>query len=126
MFYNNPYQYYAPPNFSQGNQLNMPQFIQNNQIKSLQGRQVDNVDVVKATEIPLDGSISYFPLIDGTAIFTKQLMQDGTSRINIYKPVQMEEKEEDKFVTQSEFEKQIEALKQEFGKEKSNESDTNN
>ena len=30
---------------------------------SLQGKTVDSVDVVKAMDIPLDGSVSYFPII---------------------------------------------------------------
>lgn len=52
----------------------------------LQGKSVDSLEVVRATDIPLDGSVSYFPLIDGSAIVTKQLQQDGTSKIVIYKP----------------------------------------
>ena len=54
----------------------------------LQGKTVDNIEVVKATDIPLDGSISYFPLVDGSSIVTKQLMQDGTSRMIVYKPAE--------------------------------------
>ena len=49
----------------------------------LNGKQVESIDIVKNLEIPLDGSISYFPLVNGTAIATKQLMQDGTSKITI-------------------------------------------
>jgi hypothetical protein len=60
----------------------------------LQGKSVDSIDVVKAMDIPLDGSVSYFPLTNGTAIVTKQLQQDGTSKTIIYKPV--EEKQEKK------------------------------
>ena len=55
---------------------------------ALQGKTVDNIEVVKATYIPLDGSVSYFPLVDGSSIVTKQLMQDGTSRMIVYKPVE--------------------------------------
>ena len=39
-------------------------------------------------DIPLDGSVSYFPLTDGTAIITKQLQQDGTSKTLVYKLVE--------------------------------------
>ena len=39
----------------------------------LQGKVVDSLDVVKATDIPYDGSVSYFPLTDHSAIITKQL-----------------------------------------------------
>lgn len=58
----------------------------NNQV-SLLGKSVDSIEVVKAMDIPLDGSTSYFPLTDGSAIVTKKLMSDGTSRTVIYKPV---------------------------------------
>lgn len=50
----------------------------------LQGKSVDSLDVVKAMDIPLDGSISYFPLVDGSMIATKQLQQDGSSKILVY------------------------------------------
>ena len=51
----------------------------------LQGKSVESIDVVKAMDIPLDGSVSYFPLTDGSAIVSKQLQQDGTSKTIIYK-----------------------------------------
>ena len=55
---------------------------------TLLGKAVESIDVVKATDIPLDGSISYFPLTDGSAIVSKQLQNDGTSKIIVYKPTQ--------------------------------------
>ena len=51
----------------------------------LNGKQVESIDVVKAMDIPLDGSINYFPIADGSAIVTKRLQMDGTSKITIYK-----------------------------------------
>ena len=63
--------------------------------------------MVKAIDIPLDGSISYFPLADGTAIVTKQLQQNGISKIVIYKPVEAKEKETPKFATLEEVDKKI-------------------
>ena len=78
------------------------------QPSGLQGKSVDNVEVVKATDIPLDGSISYFPLTDGSAIVTKQLQQDGTSKTIIYRPSnEKEEKETPKYITVEEFDKAI-------------------
>ena len=65
----------------------------------LLGKSVDNIDVVKATDIPLDGSISYFPLTDGSAIVSKQLQMDGTSKMVVYKPVQEDKKDAVKFAT---------------------------
>ena len=66
---------------------------------SLLGKSVDNIDVVKATDIPLDGSISYFPLTDGSAIVSKQLQTDGTSKMVIYKPIKENSDDSKKFVT---------------------------
>ena len=54
----------------------------------LQGKSVESLDVVRAMDIPLDGTVSYFPLTDGTAIVSKQLQSDGTSKMVVYKPVE--------------------------------------
>lgn len=81
------------------------------QSTGLQGKSVDNVEVVKATDIPLDGSISYFPLTDGSAIVTKQLQQDGTSKTIIYRPSdEKEEKNLPKYITVDEFDKAIKKI----------------
>ena len=74
----------------------------------LNGKQVESIDIVKNLEIPLDGSISYFPLVNGTAIATKQLMQDGTSKITIYEP--KTQKDDTKFATIEDIDKRIEKL----------------
>ena len=74
----------------------------------LNGKQVESIDIVKNLEIPLDGSISYFPLVNGTAIATKQLMQDGTSKITIYEP--KTQKDDTKFATIEDIDKRIEKI----------------
>ena len=66
---------------------------------SLLGKAVESVDVVKAMDIPFDGSISYFPLTDGSAIITKQLQTDGTSKMVVYKPAQEDKKDAIQFAT---------------------------
>lgn len=86
-----PTQQYIPP---------MTTIQQNN----LQGKIVDSVDVVKAMDIPLDGSVSYFPLTDGSAIISKQLQSDGTSRTIIYKPTENEKEKSVKYLTIDELE----------------------
>ena len=86
-----PTQQYIPP---------MTTIQQNN----LQGKIVDSVDVVKAMDIPLDGSVSYFPLTDGSAIISKQLQSDGTSRTVIYKPSENEKEKSVKYLTIDELE----------------------
>ena len=91
MFNYNPY---YQPNRYQAVEQSYPHYPQSYQQPAqpypqqnvLQGKSVDNLEVVKAMDIPLDGSISYFPIADGTAIVTKQLQRDGTSRVIVYKP----------------------------------------
>lgn len=101
MYNYNPYygqQTYTQPRY----QPIEPQYL-TQQPKGLLGKSVDSVDVVKAIDIPLDGSVSYFPLTDGSAIVTKQLQMDGTSKIMVYKPI-IEQKEEVKTISYKEFE----------------------
>lgn len=72
------------------------------QVPMLQGKQVESVDIVRSIEIPLDGTISYFPVADGTAIVTKQLQTDGTSKITIFKPSN-DTKKEIEYITRDEL-----------------------
>ena len=97
-YFNQPPQQTAVPNM-------------NVRFNSLQGKSIDNLEVVKAMDIPLDGSISYFPLVDGSAIVTKQLQQDGTSKITIYKPIEAEEPVTTKYATIEDIEAQIKNIK---------------
>lgn len=98
------------------------QTMQVNKSLGLLGKSVDSIEVVKATDIPLDGSISYFPLTDGSAIVTKQLRADGTSKTTIYKPVEEDTKAKPAYVTIDELDKRfneinfddIDDLKEEF------------
>ena len=57
-----------------------------NQMTAL-GKMVDSIDVVKATDIPMDGNTYYFPKADGTEVYCKQWLQNGTTRILTFKPV---------------------------------------
>lgn len=81
--------------------------LQNRQM--LSGKSVESIEVVKAMDIPLDGSISYFPIADGSAIVTKQLQLDGTSKTTIFKPVE-EEKGKTRYITQDDLKKSLESL----------------
>ena len=90
-----PTQTYIPP---------MPQTTPQ---MGLLGKAVESIDVVKAMDIPLDGSISYFPLTDGTAIVSKQLQNDGTSKVTVYKPVEESKKEAVRFATFEELQEAI-------------------
>ena len=94
---NNPYMQAPNPymermNFLQGYQQNLQQPIQQQAISStgqqmnIIGKIVDSIDVVKATDVPMDGSMYYFPKADGTEIFGKQWLPNGQTRILTFKP----------------------------------------
>lgn len=86
-----------------------PVQTQINRSNGLSGKLVDSIDVVKAMDISLDGSINYFPLTDNSAIVTKQLQTDGTSKIVVYKPVDNKTTEV-KYVTQEDVDKAIKKI----------------
>ena len=115
--YGNPYFAQQQQRFQQPmiNQPTQPQpYIPTiqpiNNPTSLLGKAVESVDVVKAMDIPFDGSISYFPLTDGSAIITKQLQTDGTSKMVVYKPVQEDKKDAVQFATLEDIENAINDL----------------
>ena len=101
---NNPYaqmnNMYAQPNNPYADRMNFLQNYQqslqqpivpaqtplSNQMSAL-GKMVDSIDVVKATDIPMDGNAYYFPKADGTEVYCKQWLQNGTTRILTFKPV---------------------------------------
>ena len=98
--------YFSNQKFPQMEQMTTPNYNQQYQqpmqmqkISGLLGKSVDNIDVVKAMDIPLDGSISYFPLTDGSAIVSKQLQSDGTSKMVVYKPAQEDKKDAIQYAT---------------------------
>lgn len=103
-FYGQPQRF--QPMDQLGQQFNnqyMSTIQQVNTQMNLLGKSVDSIDVVKAMDIPLDGSVSYFPLTDGSAIVTKKLQADGTSKTVIYKPVE-ESKGDTKFLVMEDLE----------------------
>lgn len=86
-----------------------PVQTQINRSNGLSGKLVDSIDVVKAMDISLDGSINYFPLTDNSAIVTKQLQTDGTCKIVVYKPVDNKTTEV-KYATQEDVDKAIKKI----------------
>ena len=48
---------------------------------------VESIDMVKATDIPMDGNMYYFPKADGTEIYGKAWLANGQTRILTFKPV---------------------------------------
>ena len=116
--YNNPYYYQFPgqrfqPMEQQNQQPITQQYVQPQVVNKpavLVGKSVDSIDVVKAMDIPLDGSICYFPIADGSAIVTKQLQTDGTSKTTIYKPTDEEKKNTPNYVTFEDLQKSIQEI----------------
>lgn len=79
-------QQYAQQKFSQI-PMCAQQFQQNQspQVQALQGRVVSDFDTMKALEIPLDGSVSYFPMANREYVFAKSLnLNTGNTDIDIY------------------------------------------
>jgi len=62
------------------------QTMNGNQFQTL-GKMVENVEMVKATDIPMDGNIYYFPKADGTELYSKQWLPTGQTRILTFKPL---------------------------------------
>lgn len=113
----NPYsnQFFNPQSQNRYQPMEMSMTQQNpvqtqiNRSNGLSGKLVDSIDVVKAMDISLDGSINYFPLTDNSAIVTKQLQTDGTCKIVVYKPV--DNKTTDvKYATQEDVDKAIKKI----------------
>lgn len=113
--YNNGYNYNPYINQMPRYQ-NIEQPIQNNMPTTnvinrplLNGKVVESLEVVKAIDIPIDGSISYFPIADGSCIVTKQLQLDGTSKTVIFKPIE-EQNTEIRYITREDMEKALNDL----------------
>ena len=66
----------------QMNQQVMPQ-----QIAGINGRIVQAVENINANEVPMDGSVAFFPKQDLTEIYAKSWNADGTIRTLTFKPV---------------------------------------
>lgn len=89
--YTQPQVPYVSPYAQRMEQLQQfQQNLQNTQMQSqfaTLGKMVENIDMVKTTDIPVDGNMYYFPKADGTEIYGKQWMPNGQTRILTFKPV---------------------------------------
>lgn len=76
------------PNMYYQNRMNFlqNQLPQNNQqnFNMLGGKVVDSVEVVKATDIPMDGNSYYFPNADGSEVYSKRWLPNGKTEIVVY------------------------------------------
>jgi len=80
---NNPMSYMAP---------SMQQQLQQQSV--LNGKIVESIDNVKLTDVPMDGNSFYFPKADGTEIYTKRWLANGSTEVAVFKRVMEESQEE--------------------------------
>jgi hypothetical protein len=94
-----PNQMFQPQQFQP--QMQLPQMPQQQlppmqqQNVGLPGKVVEGIDNVKTMDIPMDGNMYYFPKADGTEIYTKRWLQNGTTEQLVFK-MQQAEAEADK------------------------------
>ena len=62
------------------------QAMQNQQAIGLNGRIVQVVENINANEVPMDGSMAFFPKQDLSEIYVKGWNADGTIKTIVYKP----------------------------------------
>lgn len=114
--YNNmfPQQYMQQPMQMQ-QQMQVPQYQQQN-VQTLKGRPVSNVDEAKASMIDLDGSLFVFPDVANGCIYTKQIMLDGTAEFKTYRIVgeQKPKQTNNEYVLRSEFQEQLQCINAEL------------
>lgn len=92
----NPYQQQQQPmnynpvftNYPQMTQ-NIPQRIQ--QEPQIMGKIVQNAEMITANDVPLNGSVAFFPKQDLSEIYAKSWTADGVIRTMKFKPIQNEE-----------------------------------
>lgn len=89
-----PNQMFQPQQFQP--QMQLPQMPQQQlppmqqQNVGLPGKVVEGIDNVKTMDIPMDGNMYYFPKADGTEIYTKRWLQNGTTEQLVFKMQQAE------------------------------------
>ncbi len=80
-----PSQMFQPQQFQP--QVQMPQTQQS---IGIPGKVVEGFDNVRTMDIPMDGNMYYFPKADGSEIYTKRWLQNGTTEQLTYKVQQVE------------------------------------
>ena len=92
---------YYPNNFYQNysyGSMYQPQQTQQ-AVTALQGKVVDSVDMVRVNEVPF-GGFGVFPKGDLSEIYVKSWNNNGTTQINTYRPIPVEETKEAKEISQ--------------------------
>ena len=108
MPYQTPYNLYNPQQqymnyFTQPmqQQLQQQQLPIQNQLST--GKIVDSIETVKVTDIPMDGNAYYFPKADGSEVYAKKWLPNGSTEVRIYKRYEEPEQKEEEPVKQFDF-----------------------
>ena len=85
-------QYYNPlaqvQNRAMDYQQNIPNNYQQNQIvPGINGKMIAELNQITANDVPMDGSVAFFPKQDLSEVYAKSWNADGTIRTVTYKPV---------------------------------------
>ena len=85
-------QYYNPlaqvQNRTIDYQQNIPNNYQQNQIvQGINGKMIAEINQITANDVPMDGSVAFFPKQDLSEVYAKSWNADGTIRTVTYKPV---------------------------------------
>ena len=70
--------------YNQTMPYNQPMVQQTQQMAVLNGQMVGSLDEVKGKDVDLSGNPTWYPKVDGTEVYRKQLQPDGTSKIHTY------------------------------------------
>lgn len=87
--YSQPMQQYAPNPYME-RMAHLQQFqqaLQTQPQQMISGKVVESIDMVRATDIPMNGEMFYFPKADGTEVYAKRWLANGTTEVITYKPV---------------------------------------
>lgn len=92
---NNPYQTtpmmssYGSYGYNYNPQMYVPRYQQQETLQQnvgINGRVIQTVENINANEVPMDGSMAFFPKQDLTEIYVKGWNADGTIKTIVYKP----------------------------------------
>lgn len=88
----NPQQTYmdrmaAGQNYQPNMQMQQPQPTAQQNMPGINGKVVPGVENITANDVPMDGSVAFFPRQDMQEIYAKSWNADGTIRTIVYKPI---------------------------------------
>lgn len=84
-----PMSFYSQP-------MQQPMQMQQVQQNQSSGKIVDSIEMVKFADVPMDGNSYYFPKADGTEIYSKRWLANGSTEVNTYVKVDVNNPEEEK------------------------------